>query len=333
MTRDNFEFGLHFWCLDLSVDEPPNLGLRTMTRGQACAPTLKGPILVLRKTKKGRNEDSYIDIDMRDVRNAADHFSWMYRDGTTMAPYVQDDLHGQRVLVTGCLCHQDQARGGTGSKFVQRVLNGCDSIFAAGGSGIANLLGIPLSLRLIQKRRLGEDGRHNKEAMLLMRDITSTAVGSIPVRDRFINRNFMGENGFGSSPSPWNGPETGSVFIARTDGVPLLKEHVEALCAYIENKIEPQLSKSIVGLEAGAAVPQREAILNSITKADFLDFFNSTKAQKAAANATWANVPTPYELRRNDRATDVNALFEEARLAGYRQQSDMPRQRFFMTDP
>ncbi len=179
----------------------------------------------------------------------------------------------------------------------------------------------------------GEDGRHNKEAMLLMRDITSTAVGSIPVRDRFINRNFMGENGFGSSPSPWNGPETGSVFIARTDGVPLLKEHVEALCAYIENKIEPQLSKSIVGLEAGAAVPQREAILNSITKADFLDFFNSTKAQKAAANATWANVPTPYELRRNDRATDINALFEEARLAGYRQQSDMPRQRFFMTDP
>jgi hypothetical protein len=333
MTRDNFELGLHFWCLDLSVHEPPNLDLSTMTRGQACAPTLRGPILVMRQTE-GRDEDtsSYVDIDMRDVRNAADHFSWMYRDGTHMAPYMQDDLLSQRVLVTGCLCPQDQAQGGPRPRFHQAVFDGCDSIFAAGGSGIANLLGLPLSLRLAQKQRPG-DGRRNREAMLLMRDITSTTVGPIPFREPFINRNFIGENGFGSSPSLWNGAETGSIFIARADGVPLLKEHVEALCAYTEQKIEPQLSESIVGLEAGAAVPQRQAILNSITKADFLDFFNTFKAEKAVVNTTWANVPTPYELRRNDNAIQISATFEEGREAGFLQQSDMPRQRFFMTDP
>ncbi|KAK7905564.1 hypothetical protein LTR67_000287 [Exophiala xenobiotica] len=293
MTRDSFEFGLHFWCLDLSVAEPPNLGLRTMTRGQACAPNFRGPILVVRHTKKGRNKESYVDIDMRDVRNAADHFSWMYREGTGKMAHLKD----QRVLATGCLCPQDQAQGGSRSKFVQQVIDGCDSIFAAGGSGIANLLGIPLSLRLMQEPRPG-DSRRNREAMLLMRDITSTTVGSIPF-----------------------------------DGVPLLKEHVEALCAYIENKIEPQLSESIVGLRAGATVPQREAILNSITKADFLDFFNKLKAKKAVVSTTWANVPTPYEVRRNDMAIQISATFEEARRAGFLQQSDMPRQRLFMTEP
>ncbi|KAK5385792.1 hypothetical protein LTR20_005292 [Exophiala xenobiotica] len=231
MTRDSFEFGLHFWCLDLSVAEPPNLGLRTMTRGQACAPNFRGPILVVRHTKKGRNKESYVDIDMRDVRNTADHFSWMYREGTGNMAHLKD----QRVLATGCLCPQDQAQGGSRSKFVQQVIDTCDSIFAAGGSGIANLLGIPLSLRLAQEPRPG-DSRRNREAMLLMRDITSTTVGSIPFGKTFINRNFIGEEGFGSSPDLWNDTKPGCVLIARADGVPLLKEHVEALCAYIENK-------------------------------------------------------------------------------------------------
>ncbi|KAK5251431.1 hypothetical protein LTR40_011383, partial [Exophiala xenobiotica] len=285
MTRDSFEFGLHFWCLDLSVAEPPNLGLRTMTRGQACAPNFRGPILVVRHTKKGRNKESYVDIDMRDVRNTADHFSWMYREGTGNMAHLKD----QRVLATGCLCPQDQAQGGSRSKFVQQVIDTCDSIFAAGGSGIANLLGIPLSLRLAQEPRPG-DSRRNREAMLLMRDITSTTVGSIPFGKTFINRNFIGEEGFGSSPDLWNDTKPGcSVRLYREQN-------------------EPQLSESIVGLEAGATVPQREAILNSITKADFLDFFNTFKAKKAVVSTTWANVPTPYELRSNDMAIQINDL-------------------------
>ncbi|KAK5567440.1 hypothetical protein LTR43_007156 [Exophiala xenobiotica] len=296
VTRDNFEFGMQFYCLDLTVGEPPNLGLRTMTRGQACAPNLRGPILVLR-TQKGRSEDSYTDIDMRDVRNAADGFSWMYRKRTHMTPpFAQDDLLAQRVLVTGCLCPQHLAELGTRARFTQFAFNGYDVIFAAGGSGIANLLGIPLFLRTAETPRSGEDGRHNKEAMLLMRDITSTTVGSIPLGECFRNREFIGEKGFGSSPDLWNGTETGSVWIARADGIPLLAEHIEALCAYIENRVEPQLFESIVGLEAGAAVPQREALLNSITKADFLDFFNTFKAEKAVVNTTWASETPAYIL-------------------------------------
>ncbi|KAI1614905.1 hypothetical protein EDD37DRAFT_403190 [Exophiala viscosa] len=225
VTRDDTEAGLEFWHMDLNVMEPPNLGLRACTRGQACAPNFRGPILVTRKVELGDCMEKSVDVDSRDARTAADHFSWWYRDGSGKMPHLKD----QRILVTSCVSPQHVADFNLSSKYLEHVIDGCDSIFASGGSGIANLLGIPLSLRLIQPFGEPSESRRTKAAMLLMRDVTSMTFGPHPRSRRYIDRNFCGTNGFASSGSIWSGDTVGSVVAARFDGLPLLRQHVVKL--------------------------------------------------------------------------------------------------------
>lgn len=326
IMRDDTEFGLHCWTKDLNVREPPNFGLRSCTRGQACAPNFRGPILVMRKVDFGQGKEKYVDIDMRDARSAADFFSSDYRDGSRKMVHLKD----QRVLVSSCRSPEHMAQNNTTVKYSEHVLDGCDSIFWSGGSGIANLLGFPLSLRLAKTQ---QTGHHNTEAMLLMRDITSTIFGPPPFADRYINRDFHGENGFGSSGYPWGEDVVGPVFAARSDGLPLLKEHLEALCKYIESRVEPKLVAAISGLSPGDVVPDREAILNAITKADFLDFFDAMKVERGATDAGWLDLPSPYEVTRAGQADKIEKVWEVQGRVGFLQQSDRPRQRFFMIEP
>lgn len=125
----------------------------------------------------------------------------------------------------------------------------------------------------------------------------------------------------------------GPVFAARTDGLPLLKEHLEALCKYIDTRVEPKLAAAISGLSPGDIVPDREAILNSITKADFLEVFNAMKAERGGTHAGWRDLPSPYEITRASQADKIDMLWEVQRLVAFRQQSDRPRQRFLMIEP
>ncbi|KAK4940868.1 hypothetical protein LTR10_019140 [Elasticomyces elasticus] len=328
--RDDTEFGLLYWCKDPNDAEPPNLGLRACTRGRACAPNFRGPILVMRKVEFGAGKERYVGIDMRDARTAADCFSYEYRDGTSKMQHLED----QRVLVTSCACPQLVARLNLPTKYFAHVLDGCDSVFAAGGSGIANLLGIPLSLRLMQSfQPTGNEANRNTAARLLMLDITSTTIGPIARGDRYINREFRGMNGFGSSGDLWSGDTVGTVLTARADGLPLLARHVEALCNYIETRIEPKLAAVISGLSPGDVVRDRECILNSITKADFLDFFNAMKATRAATDVEWRDLLSPYDVTRASHAVDIAYIWHGQTASAIPQQSDMPRQRILMVQP
>lgn len=280
-------------------------------------------------------KETFHDMDMRDFRHAADAFSWAYRDGSLR----WSDLRKERLLVTHCRS-TDYGRNPTNlKKYSERVLDGCDSIFAAGGSGIANLLGIPLSIRhtVLPSTYISESPRdfHSSEAMLLMRDITSTTFGP-QAKDNYLDQEFAGENGFGSSPERWNEQNrAGAILIARGDGIPLLNQHVEALCGYIEVVVEPKLSRAIAGLSPGDVVADRDAILKSINKKEFLEFFEALKQLRSVNDDDWRNMPSPYDIDPKSKGVVLRkrGTWNVQQDVGMRQQSDDPRPRMFMTDP
>jgi hypothetical protein len=220
------------------------------------------------------------------------------------------------------------------------VFKSDDAIFMAGGSGIANLIGIPLLLRTsgsyqrpgsIFVEKLGADV--NPMATLLKRDILSarkeaslatapsnsvmvassqermTVAGSSTKLDRLLRSEGLPAAstafsnsappheplaGFGSSPTPWDKDKVGSVCVVRADSWPLAPEHLEAICEYIKQKVEPVLLSATAGIDTATPVPGYEDILNSINKNAFLEFFNEYKASKAMTNPIWRDMLDPY---------------------------------------
>lgn len=333
--RDDEDTLVFYYKDDTSAD-PPNIGVRNFTRAGASSMYQRGPILVIREGYRSGPRgliEEHRDLDMRDVRSAADYFSSAWRRG------LQDSqLCDVRVLTSGIACAKDVSQWNLREKWQERIMNGCDSIFQSEGSGIANLLGIPLTLRVTEpngKHRDEQDGScYNASAEHLMRDITSTKTG--PQGDtrhmrRFRRRDraYAGTDGFGSSPEYWSSITTGSVWIARADGLPLPAQHLEALCSYITNQVEPRLFSCISGLSPSASASQRERVLNTINKADFMEFFSGLRASRGATDITWRGLPSPYELTPGI-VDELRPMLEEKwelqKSRGMLQQSELPRQ-------
>ncbi|KIV87655.1 hypothetical protein PV11_03187 [Exophiala sideris] len=262
---------------------------------------------------------------MRDVRNAADYFSSTYRMGSQDA-----DLESVRVAVGIVVCPRTFVRSPTG----YFIVNGCDSIFQAEGSGIANLLGLPMTVRPWYAHPTGSEDLRNHEAVLLMRDITSDHVGTLTSTpgygdlDNFrgMGGSYCGEQGFGSTPQIWTGNKIGDVLVARADGLPLLSLHLEALCLYVSTKVEPRLAQAISGLTGDALVHSREQVLGTITKADFLAFFEELRAQRRQTDPRWRFFPTPYSMNKEfleSTRDTAEGLFNDQRTMGHLQMSDM----------
>lgn len=105
----------------LLAPDQPNLGIRSFTRAGACWKDLKCPVFVMRALEDSRRNLTHRDMDMRDVRNAADYLSQTYRDG-----YDQDHLRDVRVLGTKIACDGAVQQGKP--KLADLVLNGCDRV-------------------------------------------------------------------------------------------------------------------------------------------------------------------------------------------------------------
>ncbi|EXJ71967.1 uncharacterized protein A1O5_04469 [Cladophialophora psammophila CBS 110553] len=138
------------------------------------------------------------------------------------------------------------------------------------------------------------------------------------------DRDYAGENGFGSSPKFWK--IMGAVWAVRTDNVPLLHYHVEALVGYIRDEVEPRLRKALAGVPSGGVVVGREHVLDSITRADFSKYFDTFKAAKSFQDIGWAAVPSPYEMPKHaiqSRMKLMEEKWERQKAAGWKQQSDV----------
>ncbi|KAJ9609888.1 hypothetical protein H2200_006217 [Cladophialophora chaetospira] len=370
MVADEHE-KLIFYCSDDNTRDSPNLAIKRFTRGDTCGRCFQGPWLLMHQwsgpltppMKLGRqhiaddydesleldggnreeedewedegdqNLEEYRDVDMRDVRSAADFFTTEYRGGGTMD---QNAVIGAAINSPGAI-----ALDNTKSKWSYSVFRDSDEIFHCEGSGIANLLGIPVLLRQVSStsapelgelsfqefsdildgrgcarapERIGQDFR-NPEAANLMRDMVSTTVGALPSIGSYadmamLEKVHIGQNGFGTPHGSWDDDEVDTILVARADGLPLTREHLEVLCCYISQRVKPRLAKAVKGLSPGAAVPDREALLNSITRADFLDFFEEMKRKKDSEGEQWGSMPSPYEMQ-GEWAARLNRLISE----------------------
>ncbi|KEF61957.1 uncharacterized protein A1O9_03529 [Exophiala aquamarina CBS 119918] len=281
--RDDEETIIVHFKDDTSKD-PPNIGVRIFTRAGVASKVFRRPILVTRKGYRRGSRgaiEEIRDFDMRDVRKAADYFCCAYR--STMPQSQLSDVH---ILATGIACPKDVSQRNLRTNWQERVIDDCDQVYQSEGSGIAHVLAIPLTLCRFNHHECVEQGDvvYTSATDHLMRDITSTTTGpqegtrNMP-RFRHNDRAYAGTQGFGSSPNhggcmsrllplgamlfpraPGIPISTGSVVVARADGLPLIPVHLEAICSYISDKGEPRLTNCISGLNSGASIPQREQV-------------------------------------------------------------------------
>ena len=310
MTRSS-KHRVEFFCRTDTFIQPSNQGVVDFTRAHACGPCWRGPVLAMSMLDSGDSGYRYIDMDMLDVRHAADHFSSSHRARGTQP---------KTVLVQACIvsCPHDISNGH--SPYSERIVVGSDPVFYSGGSGIANLLGLPLLIRKDVRLddsnlALPEGGLRNEQAMFLKRDIVSTTKIAAPPQSTrpqdmeavllamgvtMANIGGLGKAeelpGFGCSPSTWAGNDVGSIIIARADGKPLIQEHAEVICEYLKQCVEPILETAIRDLNPKVEVPRRKDILRDINKTTFLDFFDRFRASKVSEDRVWKHLPSPYDI-------------------------------------
>lgn len=299
--------------------DPPNQGLRSFTRGGACFDGFRGPVVVMRVIKDDCQPLKHLDMDMRDVRNTADHFTYYGRvyKPNAIGPNPINRLNPVKQL--GSLIGWDGSTEEGQSKYSDRLVAERGTVYHGFGSSIANLLGLPLLAFPIVEDTT--QPRPNTDAALLYRDLNSTRILP-PIGDPMIYvqshtdkernaiwaRKAAGVTGFGSSLDIHEGPTPGSVEAMRVDGEPLPKEHIEALCSYIKDKIEPQLVAAVEGLPPNAVVPGRDEILESVTKDNFLEYYNVLKDEKLALGelSSWRNLPSPYDIKQSEMQAQIN---------------------------
>jgi hypothetical protein len=326
ISRDGEE-NLQISCLEDAMQAPRNNVLARFTRSGIMGTNWKGPILAMRYLAIPNHLEHYKHIDMRDVRNVADFFSSNYRG-----------YSDKSITSTACgiFCPAD-ATYYEKQKYGELNISADHSSYGKQGSGIANLLGIPLHVEVMQGRAAPNDdltSRQNLEAAELYRDVNSTIKGRTGnVQREEAERAAMiarfgpqaamfggtrnvdvGSMGFGTAHSRWLDDNLGSVVVARADGKPLMREHLEALCAYCKEMVGPRLLGSAAGIAVGDPVLGREAVLKAITKQDFLEFFEDFKLRKAqeTKEIRWMVVSSPYDWTEQLLEADKEARRQRA---------------------
>ena len=114
-----------------------NTAVHKFARYGFAAPAWRGPVLVTRFAGRDGRFGDYRDNEIRDVRSAADYFTVAWRN------WSSDPKH-ELVTIINCPAFPSKV------KYLQRLVGGGDKIRQGEGSGIANLLVIPLLIRKLQ---------------------------------------------------------------------------------------------------------------------------------------------------------------------------------------
>ena len=311
-TFDDDHDEIYLWFDGQGFDKSRNKAVRAVTRGLICSHNWRGPILATRKAGRDPSVEWYVDINSRDFRSIADFVTTAWR---------QDDHNNSEKRAMACMMPCTSMKLGGASDYSDIVIDQASSIYSREGSAITNLLGIPLH---VEGGARGHDmssfgvtsGSRNPAAESLKRDINSTTVGyqRTPKEDEarqdtldMFGEQFLamtdyekadcGVNGFSTSPKWCTEAPVGPIMVARADGKPFACAHLRAIYQYVTEKVEPRLQDAVRGLADGALVADREQVLESITKADFLEFWNAHIAVLAAEEPQWLTIPSPYDLQ------------------------------------
>ena len=332
----NEDESLVIWGMDNSMKEPDNEGIVRFTRAGIAEVVWRGPQLVMRELKGPYTCVQYLDVEPRDARMAADFFSCAFRGRKLQ--------HVGTKLLAATI--ENAIGSGGRERFGERAINADDIVYSKKGCSIANLLGLPLQMRADpyskQAQPIITGSRFNEDAELLKRDINGKTTGSQVTAEEMEemmrlfkmlgseaekmmpNSTKISEQGFGKSPTDWEAAQVGSVLAARSDGLLLLGRHLEVLCAYIREKVEPMLKACIDGVAPGLMPKKRDEILNTITRKSFEQFFQEYKARKVLVDQQWADLPSMYAMKKASTQWKglIEELYEEQKSKGFKQWTD-----------
>lgn len=277
-----------------------NQGLCNVARAGKISNCFRGPVLLTRTQNAGRVDQQYVDLDMRDIRNAADFVSCYNRKNSNTINHYCTVTFASSLGDLEYSMQPDFLRQDMFSK-------DRDEAYQNQGSTIANILGIPIQplkrkYHQIHKHKYRPEQLINSYSANLMLDISSVEKGSAeveverngswsmfkPVRPKF-GRLERGTEGFGTPPA--SATNQGGIGFVRTDGKVLLPEHLEALCSYVSCKVAPRVQEALGAVNEGETVIGRDEIFQHTTKADFLNFWSTLRIDNE-----WDDVPSPYDV-------------------------------------
>jgi hypothetical protein len=159
------------------------------------------------------------------------------------------------------------------------------------------------------------------------------AYGEAQLDVHVLRLECVGREGYGSLPETSARVRGGTSCAVRADGKPLPKEHLEALCHFIKDEIEPELRAATAGLSENDKISRRDEILNVITEAEILRYYENFKKVKIQqGHSSSAELPSLYDIKKADLSDRVAATLQAQRHAGFEQQSEHWRRRFGTTD-
>jgi hypothetical protein len=325
------------WC---SEEDEDNGNLINFTRNGICGEPWGGPLLVMHMYKTEEGAVCYRDMDCYDIRHAADCLSTLHRGESTRPRNIRP-LPGATPIQTrpkifhASIISCPASFSKTGLDYKEIMVNAMDPVFWKEGSDIATCIELPLLIRKTRRpldkyvEQVERSRWYNYHTVMLKRDLHSLTTAPGPGQEAYEAyklwmscpaEGYTGENkdltmsmigrvqsdgefGCGLSPVMWSGDTlVGDVVVVRVDGKPLLWRHLEVICEYIVQEVEPRIKAAIAGLPPNSDVPNRDNVIASINKDDFLGFFHRFKEIKAQTQPAWISLNSPYDVK-NGNAT------------------------------
>lgn len=251
-----------------------------------------GPLIAVAHRDSGINPVYCKDFNMADFRHLADHFrSYRFKpcnhSGIKSSPFASDDLMIKtKIKGVRINCAADRNLMGR-PPFEEVNLLATDRIFFEHDtSEIAARIGIPIFTRKLlpdPKWRNGPQADHeNRNALFLH-------INCDP------NAKFGGEClGWGWASAAWL-KSIGSVIVVRQDKKPLSLWHMEALCKYCCEDIQPLFTHSTGGINEDKPM-SKKLVLDMICKQTFEVRCYKVIHEKLEKWSMSEDVANPYEV-------------------------------------
>lgn len=220
-----------------------------------------GPLLVVRSSGLTLGDSVVVDTDMVDLRDAVDVLC-SYPDLNINITEPEETWEVQGVRVN---CAGEMKIYGRGKFEEVRVAND-NKVFDQPVPRISQLLGLPVRVIRCSKYKETEGyGRGNSEVTFLHMDANPKS------------------STWGWAPMEWQEP-AGNVLVVREDRKPLRQQHVEVLCRYCLDVLQPLFEESI---ETGRL---KHKVMEKMTKGAFGEYW---KEYGGGRSAKWKAVESP----------------------------------------
>lgn len=158
-------------------------------------------------------------------------------------------------------------------------------------SSISNHVGLPLYVRRCtpsEEWAKGSEAYANPNA-----DLLHLSCDPETGKSCLVHASDFGKVNF---PAEWEG-EAGSLIVVRADPKPLLPLHVEALCKYIEDDIQPLMERASGKYDEKSPLHvSKQAVVSMVSAGSFGLFWHRFVEEKCNKGEFDSAVPSPFEI-------------------------------------